>query len=278
MPTPQHSVGHYENFPVGSLLLPPRLRQPVAAVYRFARNADDFADEGDDPPALRLARLDEYRRELARLECGTGSTHPVFAALAPVIAEYSLPFKPFYDLLDAFSQDVVKPRYAHFGEVMHYCRRSADPVGRLMLHLYGEARLENLAQADAICSALQLINFWQDVAVDWKKDRVYLPQDELARFGVSEAQIARGETSPAWRELMRFQVDRARALLESGAPLALRLPGRIGLELRTIVQGGLRITERLRAIDYDVFRRRPTLGATDWLLMLWRTTRMHKVP
>ncbi len=274
MPTPEISVGHYENFPVASLLLPAHLRPPVAVIYRFARTADDFADEGDAPAAERLAQLDAYRQELRRLEAGAPSTHPVFAPLPDVIARFSLPYKPFHDLLDAFSQDVVKPRYADFGEVMHYCARSADPVGRLMLHLYGAARPENLARSDAICSALQLINFWQDVAIDFRKDRIYLPQDELASFGVSEAQIGRGESGDPWRSLMRFQVDRARGMLEYGAPLACALGGRIGLELKMIVQGGLRITDRLRRVNYDVFNHRPTLGAFDWPLMLWRAAWM----
>ena len=274
MPTAQLSVGHYENFPVASVLLPRALRRPVAAIYAFARSADDFADEGDFPQAERLANLDRYRSELQRIEAGQSPTLPLFSTLAAVIVEWSLPLRPFYDLLDAFSQDVVKARYANFGEVMHYCSRSANPVGRLMLHLYGAARPENLAQSDAICSALQLINFWQDVEIDFRKDRIYLPQDELARFSVSEAQIGRAEADDRWRELMAFQVSRARALMLSGAPLAARLPGRIGLELRMIVQGGLRVTDKLAACRYDIFRDRPVLKPLDWPLMLVRALSM----
>jgi len=274
MPTAQHSVGHYENFPVASVLLPRHLRRPVAIIYAFARSADDFADEGDFPQTARLASLESYRQELRLIESGQQTTLPLFAQLATVIGECSLPLRPFYDLLDAFSQDVVKARYADFNEVMHYCSRSADPVGRLMLHLYGAAQEENLAQSDAICSALQLINFWQDVAIDFRKDRIYLPQDELARFGVSEAQIGRDDADEHWRELMAFQVGRARGLMLSGAPLATRLPGRIGLELRMIVQGGLRITDKLAACRYDVFRHRPVLRSLDWPLMLARALTM----
>jgi squalene synthase HpnC len=274
MPTPELSVGHYENFPVASLLLPPALRPAVAVIYRFARNADDFADEGDLPPAERLASLDAYRQELLLLQAGRESTLPLFRDLADVVRDHGLPFKPLFDLLDAFAQDVVKQRYADFGEVMHYCARSANPVGRLMLHLYGAAQPENLEQSDAICSALQLINFWQDVEVDLRKDRIYLPQDELARHGVDEAQLTRGLTDDRWRALMRFQVSRAEALLLSGAPLATRLPGRIGLELRMIVQGGKRICDKLHAVQYDVFRRRPVLKPYDWPLMLARALRM----
>jgi squalene synthase HpnC len=264
------AVDHYENFPVASILMPARLRPPVTVIYAFARSADDFADEGDVPPAERLAALDAYRAELDRIEAGAAPQTPLFERLAAVIAEFRLPVQPFRDLLDAFSQDVVKTRYASFAEVMDYCRRSADPVGRLMLHLYGEATPVNMQQSDAICSALQLVNFWQDVAIDWRKDRVYLPQEDLARFGVTEDQIAAGRTNDAWRALIAFEVGRARAMLHSGAPLARALPGRIGWEIRMILQGGLRILEKIERVRGDVFRHRPVLGPLDWPLMLAR--------
>jgi squalene synthase HpnC len=269
------SVGHYENFPVGSILLPPRLRHPVGVIYRFARTADDFADEGTLAPAERLGKLEQYRAELRRLRENRPPETPLFEVLAEVVHSHGLPLEPFFDLLDAFSQDVTKSRYADFAEVMDYCRRSADPVGRLMLHLYGAAGGQNLSQSDAICSALQLINFWQDAAVDFRKDRIYLPQDEMARFGVSERQIAAQDTGGRWTELMLFQTARARAMLESGAPLTLRLGGRIGLELRMIVQGGLRVLEKLDAVRGDVFRRRPVLRAFDWPLMMIRAIGMR---
>jgi len=269
------SVGHYENFPVASILLPARLRQPVGVVYRFARTADDFADEGNLAPAERLARLQEYRDQLRRLEQNQPPQTPLFHALDGVVRAYKLPLQPFFDLLDAFSQDVTKSRYADFAEVMEYCRRSADPVGRLMLHLYGSARDENLRQSDAICSALQLINFWQDIAIDFRKHRIYLPQDEMTRFGVTESQIAAADAGRRWPELMRFQTERAKAMLQSGAPLARRLPGRIGLELRMIVQGGLRVLEKLDAVRGDVFRERPALKTLDWPVMLSRALRMR---
>src|SRR5262252_680176 len=257
------SVGHYENFPVASLLLPAALRRPVSVIYRFARSADDFADEGDMTPEARLELLDGYRAELDRLMGGTPPEAPLFQELREVIQAHALPLAPFYDLLDAFSQDVRKARYASFAEVMDYCRRSADPVGRLMLHLYGKSDGINVAASDSVCSALQLINFWQDVEIDFRKNRIYLPQDEMARFGVTEAQIAARDVSGGWWELMRFQIERARTLMLSGAPLALRLPGRIGLEIRTVVQGGLRILEKLERVRGDVFRRRPVLTAPD---------------
>ena len=268
------SVGHYENFPVASVLLPRGLRHPVSVIYRFARTADDFADEGERPAPERLALLDGYREELRRLAAGGVTQDPLFEELRGVIAAHALPMQPFHDLLDAFSQDVTKLRYANFAEVLDYCRRSADPIGRLMLHLYGESGAERVAWSDSICSALQLVNFWQDVEIDFAKDRIYLPQDEMARFGVSERQIAARETGGGWSALMAFQVQRARAMLERGAPLALALPGRIGLEIRTVVQGGLRILEKLERARGDVFRHRPVLRAWDWPLLLGRALSM----
>ena len=269
------SVGHYENFPVASVLLPPRLRHPIGVIYRFARSADDFADEGDLPPHERLALLNAYRQELAKMERREASSHPLFVDLRNVVGKHALPLQLFYDLLDAFSQDVVKPRYADLPELLDYSRRSANPVGRLLLHLYRETSAENLACSDAICSALQLINFWQDVAIDWRKNRVYLPQDTLARFGVTEQQIACGDTGGQWREMIAFEVKRTREMINSGAPLALRLPGRIGLELRLVVQGGLRILEKIDAVQGDVFRHRPVLGTLDWPLLFCRALLMR---
>ncbi len=264
------SLGHYENFPVASMLLPARLRHPVAVIYRFARSADDFADEGELPPSRRLAQLDEYRRQLNRLEAGSAPESALFEELTPIVQEHRLPLQLFHDLLDAFAQDVVTKRYADFAELMDYCRRSANPVGRLLLHLFCAATSQNLKHSDAICSSLQLINFWQDVEIDWRKDRVYLPQDEMRHFGVSEREIASADVSDRWQALMRFQVGRARALMQSGSPLGRALPGRIGLEIRTIIQGGLRILEEIDKAGGDVYHHRPALKARDWPLLLWR--------
>lgn len=264
------SVGHYENFPVASLFVPARLRDPVKVVYRFARSADDFADEGDDAPQTRLAKLDAYRAELGRIASGETPRTPLFQDLANVVRQHRLPLEPFHDLLDAFSQDVVKTRYASFAEVLDYCRRSANPVGRLLLHLFRRAEQAELARSDAICTSLQLINFWQDVALDWQKGRLYLPQDEMRSFGVSESHLADARCDDAWRALMKFQCERAEALMEQGAPLGRALSGRIGLEIRVTVQGGLRILEKLRQAHYDAFRRRPLLAWHDWPLLLWR--------
>ena len=268
------AVDHYENFPVASLLLPARLRTPIELIYRFARGADDIADEGDASSAERLAGLADFRRQLRRVaEGGAASAQPegaMFDALGDVIARYRLPLQLFEDLLDAFSQDVVQTRYADFPELLDYCRRSANPVGRLLLALYGVAAPEALAQSDSICSSLQLINFWQDVAIDRDKGRVYLPQDSLARFG-----FARDEEPPSvcdhrFRELLRFEVGRTRAMMQAGAPLTAALPGRIGWELSLVVQGGLRILDKIELAGYDVFLRRPVLGKFDWALLACR--------
>jgi squalene synthase HpnC len=262
------SIEHYENFPVASILMPRRLRKPVAAIYHFAREADDIADEGDASNAQRLQGLDDFRAELARIVTQKPPLTPLFQHLAPEIAQHQLPMQPFYDLLDAFSQDVVQKRYSNYGELLDYCRRSANPVGTLMLHLYHEATPVNLAYSDAICTALQLINFWQDVAKDDVIARIYLPLDEMAQFGVSEAQIREGRCDDAWRALMRFQVERTRALMLQGAPLGSILTGRIGLEMRMIIAGGLRILDKIAAVDYDVFHKRPVLRPLDWVIML----------
>ena len=262
-------IDHYENFPVASLLLPKRLHPPVQAIYAFARTADDIADEGDALPPARLAELDAYDAMLLRLTREDVAQPRLFCELQQAIREFHLPIQPFHNLLSAFKQDVVTTRYADFPSLLGYCARSANPVGVLMLHLYGAATPENLRQSDAVCSALQLINFWQDVGIDWQKGRVYLPQDDLLRFGVTEQGIAEGRVDAAWHNLMRFEVERARALLQSGAPLALRLPGRIGWELRLVVQGGLRVLARLDAAGYDMFRQRPILGKRDWIAIAW---------
>lgn len=261
-------VDHYENFPVASILMPKRLRKPVAAIYHFARAADDIADEGDLPNEERLRLLDEFRAELARIANNETPLTPLFQNLATEVHQHALPMQPLSDLLDAFSQDVLKKRYANFADLLDYCRRSANPVGNLLLHLYGEATPVNIAYSDAICTSLQIINFWQDVARDYAIGRIYLPLDELAQYGVSEEQIAQGICDDAWRALMKFQVDRARAMMLTGKPLGSILTGRIGLEMRMIIAGGLRILSKLESAQYDMFRHRPVLKPFDWVIML----------
>lgn len=268
------AVDHYENFPVASWLLPAHLREPVAAIYDFARRADDLADEDDVPVQARLAQLAGFRDALERIGAGASVDDPMFARLQRTIVAHQLPLQPFRDLLDAFTQDVTVTRYASYAALRDYCRRSADPVGRLLLALYRADSATNLERSDAVCTALQLINHWQDVAVDWRKNpphgRVYLPQDDMARFGVSEAHLQAQTCDDAWRALMRFQCDRARALMAHGAPLARALPGRIGLELRFVVAGGLRILDKIEAAGYDVFRRRPVVTVLDGPGLIWR--------
>lgn len=266
------AVDHYENFPVASLLLPRHLRRAVTDIYRFARGADDIADEGHASPAERKAALQMYREAILAI-AQNEKPEPLFRPLAQTIAEHRLPVQPFLDLLSAFDQDICQKRYEDYHTLLDYCRRSANPVGTLMLHLYKTTDARSMAQSASICSALQLINFLQDVAIDWKKDRIYLPGEDLKRFGVSEQHIAQGNTDQAWSQLMQFQVDRARGLLNSGQPLGRTLPGRIGLELRLIVQGGLRILEKIELVRFDVFRHRPTLGPHDWALIFWRALR-----
>ncbi len=262
------AIEHYENFPVASILMPRRLRKPVAAIYHFARAADDIADEGDASDAQRLKGLEEFRAELARIAAHEIPLTPLFQNLAPQIEQFQLPMHSFHDLLDAFSQDVVQKRYENYAALLDYCRRSANPVGTLMLHLYEEATPVNLAYSDAICTSLQLINFWQDVAKDDLISRIYLPLNEMAQFGVSPQHISKQRCDDAWRALMKFQVDRARALMLQGAPLGSILTGRIGLEMRMIIAGGLRILDKLEAVDYDMFRHRPVLRPYDWVIML----------
>lgn len=261
------SVSHYENFPVASRLVPPSLRAAVVAIYAFARAADDLADEGEDPPAVRLAKLDAYGAMLDRIERGEVPTAAPFADLAAAIDRHGLPLRHFRDLLSAFRQDVIKLRYANFGEVLDYCSRSANPIGRLLLHLYDVRDEGNLRHADAICTGLQLTNFWQDIAIDWRKGRVYLPGEDLEGFGVSEAQIGESRCDERWTRLLEFEVARARGLLEAGRPLARALPLRIALELRFILAGGLRILAGIDAARGDVFRRRPSLRGRDWALI-----------
>ncbi|HSB48076.1 MAG TPA: squalene synthase HpnC [Burkholderiales bacterium] len=263
-------VAHYENFPVGSLLLPRKFRGPIALIYRFAREADDLADEGELPAPARLEQLEHFREQLRRIERGLSPDIPWFAALAAAIREHNLPVAAFADLLSAFAQDVTQKRYADFAGVLDYCRRSANPVGRLLLHLFRSTSEPNFSWSDSICSALQLVNFWQDVAIDFAKGRVYLPQDEMKRYGVSEQHIAGRRCDDAWRALMQSQIDRARGMLKAGEPLGRALPGRVGLEIRATVQGGLRILEKLESAHCDMFNRRPVLKWQDWPLILAR--------
>jgi squalene synthase HpnC len=260
---------HYENFPVASVALPRRLRQPVATIYAFARTADDIADEGDAHAAIRLALLDAYGEELRKLERGDRVDLPLFVALGQTIREHGLPFAPFHDLLAAFRQDVVKTRYADFDDVLAYCRLSANPVGRLLLRLYAADTPAHIAWSDRTCTALQLINFLQDIEVDLGKGRVYLPQDELAVAGLTDLDL-RGPRSPVTRDFLNKQIERARDWLCAGAPLGPALPGRIGFEMRFIIAGGLRVADKLAAQNARGLCGRARLTPFDWVRMLGR--------
>jgi len=265
----QIAAAHYENFPVASHLLPRHLREPVSVIYAFARTADDFADEGDYNPAERLQLLADYEARLQCLMDGEPVTDPIFIALGDVIQRHGLPIELFRDLLSAFTQDVTQQRYASFSDVLDYCQRSANPVGRLLLFLYGHASSAKLALSDHICTALQLINFLQDLTQDFDEhNRIYLPQDEMQTYRVSEAHLRNRISDNAMQQLIQLQIQRTSALLLAGAPLGNQLPGRIGFELRLIIQGGGRILQKLHNNGGDVFRR-PRLRKSAYLAIFW---------
>ncbi len=261
-------VEHYENFPVASVLLPAGIRRPVEAIYWFARAADDIADEGAAPPAERLTKLGHFAKQLDLIESGGQPSEALFIELAVNVRTFSLPIGSLRDLLDAFSQDVTQTRYATFDELLEYCRRSANPIGRLMLHLYGVSNADQLRMSDQICTALQLINHWQDIAIDWRKNdvgRVYLPAEDLAHFGLSTGDIAHSRVSAKWTSMMAFQTARARQMMMRGAPLSHQMAGRFGAELRLIVVGGLAILDKIDRVAGDIFNHRPVVSRWDWL-------------
>ena len=268
---------HYENFPVGRLV--PKAMQPhVHAVYAFARYADDLADEGYAgskkaegardvmTPEERLAALDDWERQLLS-PAGTPGLHFIFIALHETIRKLDLPASLFTDLLSAFKQDVVKRRYANFPEVLDYCRRSANPVGRLVLLLHGHREEELHLLADHICTGLQLANFWQDVGVDLEKDRMYLPEDDRKRFGVTEEALFAHRAADAYRKLLKFEVDRAQGIFNQGEPLTKKLRGLLRLEIRLTWLGGTSILRKIEALDYDTLNHRPKVGKADMALL-----------
>ena len=265
---------HYENFPVGSLLVPKPLRKHVYSIYAFARTADDFADEGYETGELteaeRLAALDDWQQKLEQSFVGKAD-HPIFIALAATINQLDLPIQLFRDLLSAFKQDVVKRRYANFDEVLDYCTRSANPVGRLILLLfdYRDERLHRLS--DHICTALQLANFWQDVSVDIGKDRIYLPQDDMQRFGVTVEDLRDARFSPQFAELLKFQVERTWELFRRGRELPELVSGRLKYELRLTWFGGTNILKQIEGLEYNTLNQRPTNSTFDKVRLLART-------
>jgi hydroxysqualene synthase len=271
-------VDHYENFPVASLLCPAPLRPAVQAIYHFARTADDIADEGDATPAARLALLQAYRAEFAAC-VATGALGPawphVFAPLREALQRHALPPALLGALLDAFEQDVHNPRYADRAALLDYCRRSANPVGRLLLHLYGVHDAEALHRSDAICTALQLINFWQDLGGDLRRGRNYLPLDALRRHGIELPPGTALADTPALRQLIAELCAWAAALMHEGAPLVRRVPGRAAWELRAVVQGGLRILEKIARSGYATMLQRPHLTGGDCAVLAWRVVFMR---
>jgi len=278
------SVEHYENFPVASWLSPPALRPAIVAIYRFARLADDIADEGDAPAPVRLARLSDLRQALrachGQAQVPQADPDGIFVPLHAAIHRHGLPLAPLDDLLDAFMQDVRKTRdaegYADRAELLDYCRRSANPVGRLLLHLYQVDEPASIARSDAVCTALQLINFWQDASVDLARGRRYLPDADCAAHGLVAAQLRAGQDTAQTVALLRALTQWARSLMLQGAPLAFDVPGRAGWELRLVVQGGLRIVARIEALGWRTLSTRPTLRPADLAPMLWAALRMRR--
>ncbi len=272
------SIDHYENFPVASWLCPPALRPAVTAIYHFARTADDIADEGDASPKTRRALLSDYGDALRRAAGGDteGRWQAVFAPLAAAITRHRLPLEPLADLLSAFAQDTDNPIYADRAELLDYCARSANPVGRVLLHLSGVNERIAQAQSDAICTALQLINFWQDLSRDLPRGRIYVTEADAATAGLDVRRLRAGADSDASRALVRTLVAWARQTMLDGAALVHRLPGRMGWELRLVVQGGLRVLEKIEAGGCNALSQRPTIGAGDLPLLAWRAWAMKR--
>ena len=274
LPTP---IDHYENFPVASFLCPRHLRAPIIAIYQFARAADDIADEGSATADERLSDLAAFRAELMACSQGLplGNRWPaIFIPLGQTIAKFNLPVPLLADLLDAFEQDVAKSRdgagYETQAELLDYCRRSANPVGRLVLHLYGVADDPSLRQSDQICTALQLINFWQDLSTDIPRGRFYLTQADCQAHGVAPSDLLARRQTPNATALIADQVRIARTTMREGEPLAKRVPGRAGWELRAVVQSGLRILDKIEAMGFATLNTRPKLTAWDAPLIAWR--------
>jgi hydroxysqualene synthase len=279
MPEPKSAqeITHYENFPVASWLCPPHLRAPIAVIYWFARTADDIADEGDAAPQQRLDDLAAFRADLfaaARAESASPRWPQVFTPLTAAIAKFSLPIKHLDDLLSAFEQDIRKTQdgegYKNDAELHDYCAHSANPVGRLLLHLYGITDEVALGYSDNICTALQLINFWQDISQDIPRGRFYLPEDACTKFGVNRADLISLKQTQNTTNLIAAQTINTLAMMQKGSKLVHLIPGRAGWELRFVVQGGLRILDKIKALDYAMLEKRPKLSKLDYVVIGWR--------
>ena len=254
---------HYENFPVASFLLPRAWRPHIAAIYAFARTADDFADQPHRSPEERLGLLDEWRVNLHRAARGEEQLDPVFVAVGDTMRRYALPLQPFDDLLSAFEQDVRVHRYETWEAVLDYCRRSANPIGRLVLRIAGVRSPAAEGASDALCTGLQLANFWQDFGVDWRAGRLYVPRQQIAASGASERDLEQAELAREWKSAIRACVARTRSFFDAGRPVADAVSGRLRFELRATWLGGMRILQKIEGLDYDTLHSRPTLGARD---------------
>lgn len=265
---------HYENFPVASFFIPREKRKYVWSVYAFARVADDFADEGDASPERRLEQLAKWGEYLEATFRGN-PPHPIFIALGETMHKCAIPPSLPADLLTAFRMDVVTKRFARFQDLLYYCRHSANPVGRFVLHIFEDATPLNCEHSDNICTALQLTNFWQDVSVDYAKGRVYIPLEDIERFGYTERELENAVTDDRFRDLMAFEIERTRDLFRRGSPLLENATSRLRLELRLTWRGGMRILEKIERAGYNVLQKRPTLGTGDVLAILVRSLMRH---
>jgi squalene synthase HpnC len=262
---------HYENFPVASWLLPGHVRPHVCSIYAFARTADDFADEPGMTQAERLEKLDEWQHHLDT--CADVPADPIFVALAHTIRTFDIPVSLFNDLLSAFRQDVNQSRHQTFEDLLNYSKRSANPVGRLILTLFGYNDVRMFAESDAICTALQLTNFWQDIEIDYGRGRIYLPKEEMVRHNITEADLGNGEVSDRFKSLVKDMIHRTRQLFLDGKALPDRVTGRLKYELRLTWLGGFRILQKIEEANFDIFRNRPSISKSQGVGMLFRSLR-----
>ncbi len=263
----EFATSHYENFPVVSFLISSKLKKHVAVIYKFARQADDIADEGNTAQEERIKRLDEYKIELEESLKGNFRT-PFWQAINNSIVELKLSSSLFYDLLVAFKQDVLKKRYKDFQEILDYCKYSANPIGRLLLELYNIYDEESKKLSDSICTALQLANFYQDLSIDFLKDRIYIPLDEMKFFGITETDFEKKENNSNFSLLIKLQVKRAKELFIQGYNLIDRLPFKLALEIKWTILGGEEILNKIEKLDYNVLANRPVLNKKDFIRLL----------
>ena len=268
-------VDHYENFPIASIVLPKHLRAPIETIYNFARSADDIADSDELPATFKQERLEFFREELKKIQCNQPPLTTFFSELGTLIAQHNLPITLFFQLLDAFEQDLTIKRYENFTQLKLYCDRSANPIGRILLHLFGYTHDDHLKWSDSICTSLQIINFLQDISEDYELGRIYLPQDEMISFGVTEDHIKNEVFDLSWLNLMEFQIKRAHQYLLDGAELYEILPGRIGIEIKSIVKSGLQVTRKLSASRGNVFATNHKINSFDFVSILLQTV-FHK--